>query len=80
MYIVYVIKSNSRNKVYIGHSDNLEERLLHHNNGYNKATKQCCDWKLIYAEEYLARSLAMKREKYFKSGDGKKVLKLKGVL
>jgi len=79
MYYVYVIKSISNNKIYIGHTDNLQKRLLEHNSGYSKATKHSCDWQVIHKEEYLDRSLAMKREKFLKTGDGRKVLKLKGI-
>ena len=80
MYHVYVIKSISTGKTYIGHTDKLQERLSQHKDGSNKATKFAHDWNLVHTEEYFTRSLAMKRESYLKSGDGKRVLKLKGVV
>ncbi|PIV39849.1 MAG: endonuclease, partial [Candidatus Omnitrophica bacterium CG02_land_8_20_14_3_00__42_8] len=40
----------------------------------------CNDWDVIYAEDYKDRLLAMKRERFFKTGDGRKVLKFKGIL
>jgi len=80
MYYVYVIKSESGNRIYTGYTDNLENRLLQHNKGYSAATKIFNDWKFIYTEQYDNRSLAMKREKYLKSGKGREVLKLKGII
>jgi len=80
MYYVYVIRSDSKNRLYIGHTCDLNNRLTEHNNGYSSATKFICDWHLIYKEEYSGRALAMKREKYFKTGDGRRVLKLKGIV
>jgi len=79
MYHVYVIKSDLLNEVYIGHTHELSDRLSAHSLGHNLSTKKSDDWKLVHAEEYPTRSLAMKREEYLKSGDGRRVLKLKGV-
>ena len=80
MYHVYVIRSNSSGRTYIGHTDNLEERVRQHNSGYGRSTKKYSDWNLIYDETYPTRSLAMKREKYLKSGDGRRILKSKKIL
>ncbi len=80
MFNVYIIKSEHLNKIYIGHTDRLQERLIEHISGFSKATKISKDWKLIYTEEFQSRSLAMKREKFLKSGDGRKVLRLKEVI
>jgi putative endonuclease len=79
MYKVYVLKSESKNKIYIGHSDAFENRLTEHLSGESRSTKFTDDWKLIHQETFESRTLAMKREKFLKTGDGRKVLKLKGV-
>ena len=57
MYHVYVIKSISTGKTYIGHTDKLQERLSQHKDGSNKATKFAHDWNLVHTEEYFTRSL-----------------------
>ena len=75
MHFVYVIKSESLNTTYIGQTDDLELRLKQHH-GRLKAF----DWKLVHAEQFSTRSLAVRREKYFKTGDGRKVLRNKGVI
>jgi predicted GIY-YIG superfamily endonuclease len=37
-------------------------------------------WNLVYKEEYMTRSEASSREKYFKSGKGRLELRAKGLL
>jgi len=75
MYIVYAIKSQSRNYIYVGMTSNLEERLHRHNAGYERTTKPYRPFTLIYQEEVDTRMEARKREKYFKRGIGKDFLK-----
>jgi putative endonuclease len=67
MFYVYVLKSKTNQKHYIGHTNNLERRLLYHNSGYSKSTKSGIPWELIYSEDYTDRSSAMKRESEMKS-------------
>ncbi len=74
MYFVYVIKSESLNKTYIGQTANLNTRLKEHQGRLN-----AFDWTLVHVEEYRERSLAVRRERYFKTGDGRKVLRNKGI-
>ena len=78
MYKVYVVKSKS-GKMYIGHSENVDARLKKHNRHSSKATRFEDGWKLVHEESFETRSLAMKREKFLKSGDGRRVLKIKGI-
>jgi putative endonuclease len=79
MFYVYVLRSFSKNRAYIGHTANLRSRLAKHNSGSVKSTKFCNDWILIYSEQFSTRSLAIKRERFFKTGDGRKVLKYKNI-
>jgi putative endonuclease len=74
MFIVYVLKSLSSDKHYVGYTSDLEKRIQDHNSGLSKYTSRHCPWKLIYKEEYSTRSEAMKREKFFKSYEGRKWL------
>jgi len=76
MYFTYVIKSKLRNYIYVGITSNLEKRLLEHNLGKNKTTKPYVKFELITAESYNSRLEARKREKWFKSGEGKEFLKM----
>jgi putative endonuclease len=75
MFTVYAIKSVSRNYIYVGLTSNLQSRIERHNLGYEKTTKPYAPFKLIYQEELPDRPSARKREKYFKSGQGKGFLR-----
>lgn len=75
MFYVYVLKSLRNNKRYIGFTGKLpEERLVDHNNGSNKFTSLNKPWILLYSEEYLNKKEALQREKFLKSGQGRKIL------
>ena len=67
MHYLYILKSLRDNKLYIGSTNNLYLRLRQHNNGQSKSTKFRRPFILIYSEEYLSKSEAMKREWYFKN-------------
>ena len=76
MYYVYAISSENKNYIYVGLTDNIQRRVHQHNSGYEQTTKPYLPFKLIYTEEFATREEARKREKYFKSGAGKKRLKM----
>ena len=72
MYTVYVIYSQKYNKIYIGHTSNLEQRLLSHNELASKGwTRKYRPWELILFEEYPDKSSAMKREIELKTHKGR---------
>ncbi|MFZ1279310.1 MAG: GIY-YIG nuclease family protein [Ignavibacteriaceae bacterium] len=75
MFYVYAIKSNSRNYIYVGLTNNLERRLEEHNSGNNKTTKPYRPFKLIYSESFITRVDARIKEKVLKTGSGKEFLK-----
>ena len=73
MYTVYVLHSSKFDKIYIGHSSNLTERMKSHNELGSKGwTVKYRPWKLIYTEEYATKSEAMKREKQLKTSAGRR--------
>ena len=72
MYTVYVLHSTSYDKIYIGYTSNLEQRLLSHNKLASKGwTVKYRPWTLVYKEEYSDKVTAMKREKELKSHRGR---------
>lgn len=75
MYYVYAIKSLVDGRIYVGLSSNIKRRILEHNSGNVFSTKGYRPWKLIFNQEALNRQDARKKEKYFKSGCGKELLK-----
>jgi putative endonuclease len=75
MHYVYVLRSLKDNGFYIGYSANLRRRLSEHVSGESFTTSHRGPWKLIYYEAYLERDDALGRERYLKSGSGRKFLK-----
>ena len=72
MYYVYLITSiNFSDQKYIGHTDNLKERLETHNSGGSVYTKVYKPWKLKMFLGFQTQSEALKFEKYLKSGAGR---------
>ncbi len=76
---VYVLKSTDSGDLYIGSSTDVERRLGEHN-AQGKRKNLVKVWQLLYKEEFQSVILARKREKFFKTGDGRKVLRNKGVI
>jgi len=75
MYIVYALRSLKNNKRYIGYtSKDALKRLKEHNQGCNKWTRGNGPFKIIHTEEYGAKIEAIKRERFLKSGQGRKWL------
>ena len=73
MFYVYVLRSESYSGFYIGFSTNLRARLRQHQDGESFATKSRGPWKLIYYEAYTEREDAEGREKFLKSGAGRRL-------
>jgi len=67
MYSAYIIRSLSRNIFYIGHTNNLEERMKRHNSNRNKYTACKGSWELIFHREFATRQEAVQLEKKLKS-------------
>jgi putative endonuclease len=76
MHYVYVLRSLKEHGFYIGYSANLRKRFSEHVTGGSFATSHRGPWKLIYYEAYVEqRDDALGRERYLKSGSGRKFLK-----
>jgi len=74
-YYTYVLTSLKDEKYYIGWSNNLKKRFEEHKQGKVSATKNRRPLKLIYYEACLNKNKATEREKYFKTGFGRRYLK-----
>ena len=66
----------SNNQLYAGQSDDLKRRFKEHHNGLVKSTKPNRPVELIYYEAFKSKDDAKRREIYFKTSQGKKMLKL----
>ena len=75
MFYTYVLQSEKSGKFYTGYASNLRKRFKEHNEGKSTWTKSRTPWGLIYYEACLNKEDANAREKYLKSGMGKRYLK-----
>jgi putative endonuclease len=74
MQYVYVLRSVKDKKLYTGCTSDLRKRLDEHMRGYVRSTKGRVPLKLVYYEASLVAGDAYAREKYLKSGPGKRYL------
>ncbi len=75
MFYVYILECQQDKSWYIGYTSDLERRIKDHQSGYGcRTTSMKKDWKLIYYEAYLEKQDAIGREKFLKSGSGRKYL------
>lgn len=72
---VYILKSMRDGKLYVGCTNDLRKRVLEHNNGQSFSTKGRKPLQLIYYEAYPHRKDAEERERFFKTGWGRRYLK-----
>ena len=75
MYYTYVLKSLKDNELYIGYSENLKNRFQEHCDGHVPATVDRRPLQLVYYEACSSKKMALDREKYFKTGFGRRFLK-----
>ncbi len=77
-YFVYAIYNQVHNKIYIGQTKNLQERLdLHNKKIFNNSytSRYNGQWVLIYVEKAENRKSALIREKQLKSYQGRLFIK-----
>ncbi len=60
---------------YIGSSNNIERRVLEHQDGKNTSTRNRQPLELVYFEGHLAIDDARRRERYFKTTKGRVTLR-----
>jgi putative endonuclease len=71
---VYVLKSERDGKRYVGSGEDADERLRRHNKGEYQFTKGHRPWHIVHRESYETRSEAVRRERFLKTGQGRKWL------
>ena len=74
MFYVYILRSWKDGKKYVGHTNNIERRLNEHNRGECMATKNRKPFEVIYFETAETKSIAVKKEDFFKSGKGREYI------
>ena len=74
MFYVYVLHGKSSKRLYTGCTADLRKRFKEHNEGKSVYTKRDT-YALIYYEACMHQKDAFTREKYLKTGMGKRYLK-----
>ncbi len=75
-FVVYILFSEEHNKTYVGYTSNLIERFKSHNCLSKKGfTIKFRPWIVIHVEFFTTKSEALKREKLFKTGKGRELIK-----
>ena len=72
---IYILISLKDRKLYIGMTNDLRRRFLEHCRGEVISTRFRRPLKLIFAESFLTRAEAERRELWLKSGAGRHELK-----
>jgi putative endonuclease len=75
-HFVYILQSLRDNKYYIGETADVAARLLFHNAGRQRSTKNRIPFIIILVEKFETREDALKREKQIKSWKGGNAFKL----
>ncbi len=75
MFYTYVIRSLKDGTLYAGVTNDLRKRFKQHNNGESGYTRTHLPYELIYYEACNNRDDAEQREKYLKTGRGKRYIK-----
>ena len=75
MFYTYILKSKHNRQLYTGYTSDLRKRFKEHNEGMSLYTKHRGPYELIYYEACFDAEDAKAREKYLKSGRGKRYIK-----
>ena len=73
-YTVYIIYSDTLDAFYKGQTQDLENRIMRHNNGWEKATRSGVPWKLVWSTEKPDRSAAVLLEAKLKNLSRKRLV------
>ena len=76
MFRVYILQSKKNCKRYVGYTKkDVFTRLKEHNSGTNQWSRKNGPFDLLHYENFELKSLAVKREKFLKSGRGRQIIK-----
>jgi putative endonuclease len=71
---VYILQSEKTGRYYCGQTQDLSHRLVRHNHGLEKATKNGTPWKIVHFIEVDSRSEAVRIETKIKKRGFKRFL------
>jgi len=74
-YKVYILRM-SNGQLYVGFTADIQRRLHEHELGKVASTKQRRPVKLLHYESYLLKTDAERRERFLKTTEGKRLLRM----
>ena len=74
-HYVYILQSFKDGKYYIGETHDVEARLLYHNTGLQRSTKNRIPFRIVLIEPFENKQVALIREKQIKSWKGGEAFK-----
>ena len=76
MHTVYILRSLRDDSLYVGTTERTaEERLREHNAAKTEGIRNRLPYTIVRVEHYEHFEIALARERFFKTGKGRKVLK-----
>ncbi len=66
-YCVYILRSETTDQYYVGHTNDLDDRLRRHNEGRVDATRSRGPWQVNYSKQFSTRKGATAHEREIKS-------------
>jgi len=69
------LRSLKNGILYKGSTQDIEKRLIIHNQGLVNYSSKHTPWELVLFEQFETRGEAMKREKWYKTGTGRDWIK-----
>jgi putative endonuclease len=73
-FFVYILFSDSTSKFYTGSTQNLENRIVEHNQGETKSIKHGLPWEVVWSKQVSSRSEAMALESKIKKRGAKRFI------
>ncbi len=67
MTTVYIIYRATRDRYYVGCTDDLTRRLTEHNSGQTKSTRGGDPWELVFSREFTDRAAGLSFERKIKN-------------
>ena len=75
-YCVYVLQSEKDLLLYHCFTTDIKRRLVEHNAGKTKSTARRKPLRLVYCEFFISKEDALRQAFYFKTTQGKRMIKL----
>ncbi len=73
-HYIYILKSKTADKYYIGSSENPERRLEFHNTIEKGFTARNRPWEIVFTQEFTSKTVATKVERKIKSWKSRKMI------